>query len=625
MWLDARPDNVAALDARVADLLARQLLDPAHACCGGWGDVTSVESPPLSFGGETFAQVLALAQAWALPASRYHRDAEVARRLTLAWRFYHQFVYAGCPFPNNWWAWQIGIPELLNATLLVAADAFPAEERATLLAAIRHLVDHIWDFHPGANAMWAAMVFAGYGLVAGDARYLALAATTVDRACELTDTQGILQDYSYSFHGRGLNMGYGTLHFNYIGRFTYLMGDSPWRMRDRTLSNAVNLLLDFVRWTIVGGQMDPFIIDRGISGGEATMTGKTDEVLAGALLLSTGPIPRREEVLDCCRWLLAQRPEVQNPLAAEIAAALPPGAITPLLGMRYWPESEHFVCRQPGWTAAVKMASEKNKCYFGINKTNLKGWHISDGHLVLRLRGDEYLEGVIPTMDWERLTGITRADRYKAAEETHGHAWFAGGATNADGTLGCVGIDFMLRHLDRTMLTARKSWFFLGDAIVALATEIGCDGDDPVETIIRHMPLPADQDIIEGEQELRTEFLESADCAYILPGAPKILVRTERRAGCWSDLRAETPLTPLLTKPYWTALIPHGRKPNKQSYVIVYLPGMTAAQARAWRATDPFTILQQDDLAHRVRDNRTGAVLTIRQWVGGSVEMPAEA
>ncbi|HOF88409.1 MAG TPA: hypothetical protein PLZ36_09945, partial [Armatimonadota bacterium] len=166
MWLDARPDNVAALDARVADLLARQLLDPAHACCGGWGDVTSVESPPLSFGGETFAQVLALAQAWALPASRYHRDAEVARRLTLAWRFYHQFVYAGCPFPNNWWAWQIGIPELLNATLLVAADAFPAEERATLLAAIRHLVDHIWDFHPGANAMWAAMVFAGYGLVA---------------------------------------------------------------------------------------------------------------------------------------------------------------------------------------------------------------------------------------------------------------------------------------------------------------------------------------------------------------------------------------------------------------------------------------------------------------------------
>ncbi|OPZ79716.1 MAG: hypothetical protein BWY76_03507 [bacterium ADurb.Bin429] len=100
-------------------------------------------------------------------------------------------------------------------------------------------------------------------------------------------------------------------------------------------------------------------------------------------------------------------------------------------------------------------------------------------------------------------------------------------------------------------------------------------------------------------------------------------MRTERRAGRWSDLRAEVPLTPLIMKPYWTALIPHGRKPQNATYVIVYLPGMTSDQARTWWATEPFTILQQDNLAHRVRDNRTGAVLTIRQWVGGSVEMPA--
>ncbi|MHB9023499.1 MAG: polysaccharide lyase family 8 super-sandwich domain-containing protein [Armatimonadota bacterium] len=612
-FIDSRPSQIGELAEKVAGRLAAQRLDPGY---GGWGDPAE-EYEKLSWDGSPLSALVDLAVAWATPGSPYYHDAEVARRLELGWAFFHRAIYPDCPFPNNWWAWQIGIPEALNVTLLAAGEALSAESRQSMLASVRHLVDHVWDFHPGANAMWAAMVFLGYGLAAEDPAYLELAAATVDRAGELTNTQGILPDYSYSFHGRGLNMGYGSLHFNYIGRFTYLMGDSPWRMCDRTLGNAVNMLLEFVQWTIVGDGIDPFILDRGISVNDDAS--RATAIIDGALLLSAGPIPQREDVRACCRRLIDQGLPPENPVAAAIAAELPDASLPPLYGMRYWPEGEYFVARQPGWTASVKMASEKNKCYFGINGTNLKGWHISDGHLIFRFHGDEYRRGTMPTMDWERLTGITRADGFKLPEETHGQSWFAGGAANAEGTLGCCGIDFTLHNLDRTALNARKSWFFLGEAIVALATGITCTGDEAVETIIRHAQLP-DAVVEERDEELQTEILAGHDCAYILPGAPRIIVRTEVRSGRWSDLRMGAPESPLLTRAYWTALLPHGMKPENDRYIIVYLPGFTTEQAAAWWAEQPFEILQQDNLAHRVRDRRTGAILTVRQWVGAGVE-----
>ncbi|MHB9131428.1 MAG: polysaccharide lyase family 8 super-sandwich domain-containing protein [Armatimonadota bacterium] len=618
LLLDTRQEQVAELDRLVEERMAAQILDEADECYGGWGEVRRAEDAELSFGGNALYRLAPLAQAWGNPASRYYQDAELARRLTLAWRLYHRFIYPGCPFPNNWWAWQVGIPECLGDILLVAGDAFPAEDRQSLVASLRHLVDHVWTFHPGANGMWAAMVYLRYGLASGDESYLERAAATVNRVCEITDYQGILPDYSYSFHGRGLNMGYGTLHFEYIGRFTFLMGDSPWRMCDRTLANAANLLLDFVQWTLVGNTIDPFILDRGISMNEEAFNASA--LINGALFLTTGPIPRREEARACCRRLIDEGLPPTNPVAEKIAAELLTQPQPPLYGMRYWPESEYFVARQPGWTASVRMASEKNKCYFGINNTNLKGWHISDGQLILRFSAEEYRHGVLPTMDWERLTGITCAKSFKIPEETHGHSWFAAGGTNKDGTLGCCGIDFMVRTLERNMLTARKSWFFLGDAIVALATGITCSGDDEVETIIRHAPLRCDARVEESEQDLAVEMLEGGGGAYILPEKPHIRIRTEIRTGRWSDLREGGEITPLLTRAYWTAVIPHGRRPDNDQYIIVYLPGKTAKHAAAWWAERPFEIIQQDNLSHRVRDNRTGAVLVVEQWVGARVE-----
>jgi hyaluronate lyase len=488
-----------------------------------------------------------------------------------------------------------------------------------MTASLRYLVENVWDFHPGANALWAALVHVRFGLVTGEENHLDLARTWVDRSCEISDWQGILKDYSYSFHGHGINMGYGTLHFNYVGQFVYLMENSRWRMKEHTLGNVVNMLLEFVQWQIVGKTIDPFIIDRGISAKDEQAADLAVDLIDGALLLSSGPIPRGDEVRQCCRKILDQGCLPRNPVAIELAARLQVPAVAPLYGMRYWPETEHFVAREPGWTVAVKMASEKNKAYFGINRTNLKGWHISDGHLVFRRDGDEFLDDTLATMDWERLTGITRAASFKLPEETRGQSWFACGVTNRRATRGCCCLDFMLRTLDRHMLTARKSWFFLGDAVVAMGTGISCSNDDEVETIVQQIKLP-DTQITETETSHEEEILSGPFGSYVFPNRTPVRVRIQYRSGRWSDLRSEAPLSPLIVKPYWLAFIPHGRHPQNDSYLYVYLPGMNAEQAEQWWRERPFDVIRQDDLAHAILDRRTGETLLVRQWVGATVE-----
>jgi hypothetical protein len=335
LLLDSRKDNINELERKIGRFLTAPEMP---------------EPPPHENLWTVTGHVRTLAEGWASPSSRYHRDPEIARHMNRLWEHAHRFIHPGCAFEGNWWGWQIGIPENLGDSLLLAADAFSPENRQSMIASLRYLVENVWDFHPGANALWAALVYVRFGLATGEENHLDLARTWVDRSCEISDWQGILKDYSYSFHGHGINLGYGALHFNYVGRFVYLMENSRWRMKEHTLGNVVNMLLEFAQWQIVGKTIDPFIIDRGISAKDDQASEIAANLIDGALLLSSGPIPRGDEVRQCCRKILDQGCLPRNPVAIELAARLQGSAVPPLYGMRYWPETEHFVARQPGWT-----------------------------------------------------------------------------------------------------------------------------------------------------------------------------------------------------------------------------------------------------------------------------------
>jgi hypothetical protein len=408
LLVEKHEDEIRAPDERAQKLVDEQIVDENHSLYGGWGDVSCAEDELLSHGGATFRHLGGLAAAWGTPGSRFEGDDEVALRLNLAWRFYHRFVHVGCAFPNNWWAWQIGIPIQLGDTMLLAGDAFDEDARQDLVDTMKYLVDHIRTEMTGANGMWGAMNYVRYALMSGEEDYVDRASKWAAQECEIRPVNGILSDYSYSFHGSAVHMGYGRSHFADVGRYVYVMGDSLWQLPELALSNYVNWLLEFIRWTIVDDGIDPFIIGREISRGESGL--KATSIIDGALLAGSAPIPRRDEVLGFCKQAIDDGLMPSNPVAKELAESLDGEASGALYGARYWPVVEYFSARRPQFTASVKMSSTQTKSWFSINKENLKAKHTSDGHLILRPRGNAFMNGVIPSMDWDRLTGITRTD-----------------------------------------------------------------------------------------------------------------------------------------------------------------------------------------------------------------------
>ncbi|GGU43685.1 hypothetical protein GCM10010274_34520 [Streptomyces lavendofoliae] len=156
---------------------------------------------------------------------------------------------------------------------------------------------------------------------------------------------------------------------------------------------------------------------------------------------------------------------------------------------------DRAVHRRPGWAASLSMASRRITYYENGNGEKLRAWHSGSGMLYWwggDLANGQYSDGFWPTVDPRRLPGTT-ASR-KALADGEGGVWGAarpdvrwvGGAT--DGTYAAVGQ--YLKGLSSTLL-AKKSWFFLDDAVVCLGAGIhGRDGTG-VESVVDNRNLGA--------------------------------------------------------------------------------------------------------------------------------------
>ena len=577
---ERRTDEIAKRREAVPELLRTQILDPRHPQCGGWGDATSAASPALSWNLTSLRRLTYLAQEWGDPQSPHHRSPDLASRINLGAAFYATLLTPSEPFPGNWWGWQIGFPRELCIIFMDAGEALDENSRDALLASWRYMTDHMWDYHASANCMEVAASILRYAICAGDPAYMQRVKEWAERSSEVVadpvrQPQGFRRDGSYFYHGARVNLAYAMGHLIEFAWTTHYLSGTPWALGGQGLANCVRTLLDFAQWALIGTQIDPFILDRSIAIPENGMDRIADGLLLTGLLLLDAKAPRADEI-------------------------------------------EHYCVRL------------RTAAYPGINRLNRKGWHTSDGQLILRFTGQEYTQSVYTTMDWERLSGITRADGFRLPHETHGHGWFSAGAISPDGLTGCCGLDFAIRRADdQCEIAARKNWFMLQDAIVATGSNIWTTAPVAMETIIRQVALPPeleDESFEEGEFE--TQFIRGHDCSYILPDKPRVKVYTQWREGRFDDIGAPDPKGVVYRRRYWTALIPHGSGPHPSwgnpkpdgQYTIVYLPGMNMETARLWWAQKPFEVLQKNVLAHRLYDCRRHQTLTVQQWKGAFVK-----
>ncbi|GGV33875.1 lyase [Streptomyces longisporoflavus] len=672
----ADPDFAAAL--KVLDTQASgwwRDLDRSAGRTALWSDLSPAKEPG-NFG-QSYTRLRTIAIARATPGTSLSDSTEVADALLEALRFLHADAYNTTrPESGNWWFWEIGAPRALMDTCVLLREKIPAADLTAYVSTVAKFVpnpDRRTNIptlaETGANRADKAVIVALRGLLARDADTLALARDGLSDVRDkgknslftyVTSGDGFYEDGSFVQHGSVAYTGtYGSVLLGSAGQLIALLADSDWAVTDpktsvlyeaveRTFSPVVfdGLMMDALRGRATSRQKAPDHKD-----GAAALTnilqladGAPAAYAARWRALAKGWI-RRNKTHPYLS--LVGVPAIARAKAVIDDAAVP--AADRLTGHFAFADMDRVVHRRPGWALTLSLSSKRIAAYEAGNGENLHGWYTGDGMTYLYDGDDlgQFGDGFWATVDPYRLPGTTVDTRERTDIGTGGGTGtyvpknaVAGGAA-LDGRYGAAAMELLA---DGSTLRARKAWFFLDNAVVALGADITASDGRSIETVVENRNLYADgapRLTVDGRrQPSRTGWSASLPGAhwahlegtggYVFPDHPAqpsegrggagLHALREERTGTWRAINtgADTggSTTPL-TRRYLTLWLDHGVSPAASSYAYVLLPGASAAATAVWSHSRPVRIVANHATAQAVEARRHGLVAA-HFWQPGS-------
>ncbi|MGW7074578.1 polysaccharide lyase 8 family protein [Streptomyces sp. NPDC054866] len=668
----ADPDFAAAL--KVLDTQASgwwRDLDRSAGRSALWADLSPAKDPG-NFG-QSYTRLRTIATAWATPGTSLTGSAEAADTLLEALRFLHTDAYnPGRPESGNWWFWEIGAPRALMDTCVLLREKVPAADLAKYVSTVAKFCpdpDRRTNAptlsETGANRADKAVIVALRGLLAKDAATLALARDGLSDVRDkgrnslftyVTSGDGFYEDGSFVQHGSVAYTGtYGSVLLGSAGQLISLLADSEWAVTDpktsvlyeavdRTFSPVVfdGLMMDAVRGRATSREKAPDHKD-----GAAAITNILQ--LAGG-----APAAYAERWRALAKgWISRNKTHpylslVGVPALARAKAVLDDPAVPAtdrLTGHFAFADMDRVVHRRPGWALTLSLSSKRIAAYEAGNGENLHGWYTGDGMAYLYDGDDlgQFGDGFWATVDPYRLPGTTVDTRKRADIGTGGGTGthrpknaVAGGAV-LEARFGAAAMELLA---DGSTLRARKAWFFLDNAVVALGADITASDGRAIETVVENRNLYEDGTprlTVDGRHQpshtgwsaplpgARWAHLDGTG-GYVFPddpaqqspgqGGPRLNALREARTGTWRAINTGADTggsTAPVTRRYLTLWLDHGVSPAASSYAYVLLPGASATETAVWARSRPVRIVANNATAQVVEARRHG-LLAAHFW-----------
>ncbi|MFI6920200.1 polysaccharide lyase 8 family protein [Nonomuraea spiralis] len=601
-----------------------------------WPDLP-LDDPRTGNFNRAYNRMRALALGWATPGTSMHRDPRVAETAAGALDFLYEHAYReGLDRRgSNWYWWEIGVPRALTDTCALLYDGLPQDRLRRWLRPLRHWcpdperrVSHPGVVETGANRASKAMAVAMRGLLTHDARLVRRARNAVSDLLRRTGGpgDGFYRDGSFIQHDvYPYNGSYGVDYLESVAKLIAMLARSPWEIK--RIGNV---------YDIVDRSFMPFIFDGlmmdCVRGRQISVQGHRDyhsgqkAVEAILTLLEAAPERHARRWGPLVKgWLTRNRDvpyDTVAPLAgiarAEALLADPSVPVGPrMTGTYVFADMDRVVHRRPTWAYAIAMSSERIGAAEAMNQENLHGWYTGDGMTYLYTGGDltHWNDDLWPTIDPYRLPGTT-VDTRGRADLPHGKRrlpptpWAGGVALDGE-----YGVAAMKLIADGSSLRARKAWFLLDDAVIALGAGITASDGRRVETVVENRNTHgAHPPLTRGDGWIH---LDGVAGYALLDGAEAKVVR-ERRTGRWRDIDTGATTggdTTPVSRHYTTIIVDHGVDPRRSRYAYAVLPDASATQTAAYAGR--VKVLANNRTVQAVsRDDLIAAVF----WRAGSVE-----
>lgn len=645
----ATPEIAARLDGIEAD--AQGLWDSMDTTSGRtylWSDLASTTNSAHITA--SYVRLRSMAVAWASHGSSLEGDTALRDAIisALDWMQANRYNTTTSKY-NNWWDWEIGAPLALNDTIVLMFPALTATKITGYQAAVNRFTPSV--SMTAANRAWTANVVMGAGILQKSDAKLVNARDGLSPVFDyVTSGDGFYADGSFIQHERFAYTGsYGSALLKSVADIMAVLNGTPWQIIDPDRLHVYDWVFRAFDPLMVRGAVMDMVRGREPSRHYSQDHVSGHEIITAVLRLSqSATAPMSDQLKSAVKGWIAQdtyRNYLQYASIQSIVRVLAINALSsiptraPITGSWVYPGMDRAAYRTANWSVGFSMWSARRAAFESANNENLKGWFTSYGGTYLYNKDlDYYSDGYWPTVDPYRLPGTTVASVARTpgagSYYVNTRTW-VGGATIA-GQYSAIG-QSLEDNTAASDLTAKKSWFTLGDQVVALGADIAATTSTEVHTTVENRKLQSGStnaiwtngspagtsgNWAQNVSGVRTLLVggdaQETNVGYYFPSNTSLQLEQETRSGAWSDIdgRSGTP-TATINRPYATAVITHGTAPTSGGYAYVMLPGVTLAQLADYSAFPAVEVIANNGNVQAVKDASRG-VVAVNFWAAGT-------
>lgn len=618
----------------------------------GAGKSDAALSLPFS---TAYQRIRSMALAWATRGSALQGDEALKADIIDALSWMHANVYnqnySTSRLYGNWWHWGIGIPKNLCDTVILMYDELPAAMINDVYLTLNNFnadptyCYNVWgtkNTMTSANLMDTAQVVMLKQIIGGQGNGISQAVEALLSAMPyVTGGDGFYVDGSCVQHTNlAYTAGYGTTLLNGIEALLYLLADTPWAPQESDVAAVYEWIVNgYMPLFAYGGMMD-------MVKGRAIARPTTSEMATGrsvaaiiAHFAAIAPAGLQGTLQSFVKQVVTDGisfygSEYYAPLSSRNALVLyhiyqdaniqPQGRQT---FIHMYGAMDKAVVHNNNFAIGLGLYSSRIGSFEYGNGENLRGWNTSAGTVYLYM-GDaaQYSADYWPTVDAHRLPGITTDHTEGTISDS---SWVAH-VSNRDFVGGSVlGTQYASFAMDyqqeNSTLSAKKSWFVFGDAVVALGSDItSTESGKTAETIVENRKLADGTNtlVINGQAIAATGASTQTDVSwawlqgnlasgadatgYYFIDSQTIEMLSETRTGSWADINSTIIDGEDITSDYLSLAINHGEAPSGAGYSYVLLPGYSQVQTQNYANNNQLEIIAATNSLHAVRDNAAG-------------------
>ncbi|KAK6508092.1 hypothetical protein TWF506_010196 [Arthrobotrys conoides] len=609
---------------------------------------------------KSYERLRTIAQSYSIPGSIHYHDLNVQETVIQSLDFISSEIYNASVVQakgENWWNFRIGAPlALVDIAILLYDDLTPRRRHDIGATVVKNIGSIGQRSLKGANRADICLALIGAGVITNEETEVSRGRWCLsdkeydgeNSIFELVQSgEGLYEGGSYLSHEIfPYSGGYGVQHYYSLSKAVNVLSKSPYYINGTELGvtfAAINSTFSPVMWR---GMMMGHIRGRDIARKSEPDAFWGNLFLQSLLYFAdTELVPRKHrrffKSLARSIWESAPLPDLYGlnitqafGMQKVLEERIPPAA--PPIGTFATPMSDRIMHHRPEWAAALAMSSSRIGRYEALNHENLRPWYQGDGFLYVYTDKDplHFSNDYWPTMDPYHTPGVTNGQNPQGppAYKFTAHRDWAGGL-DWRGTLGLAGLDALSTDKGSS---AKKSWFFLLNSIIALGA--GCAGLSGTEVHTtyesRNLPVSGSNFSINGEyqimnpgwikpwekthQQIDWAYLDSFG-GYVFLDKEPVSFRHEKRKGKWTDINQYPDylgFSDPIAREYLTIYRNHGIDPKDGRYAYALLPSASPEETRGFATTPPVNITHNTPRLQAIQFNNT---VMANFWSGGTI------